>query len=74
MPLLVAGLIAFAVYRDAERRRSAHGRTPRGWAPEIWGVLAFFLGLFGVLFHFLASRSHDRKRVETAPARRPFVL
>jgi len=74
LPLLLAGLVAFAVYRDAAERKGARGSTPWGWAPEVWGVVGFFLGLFGALIYFVASRAHDRKRVESAPTRRPFVL
>lgn len=74
LPLLVFGAIAFVLYRDAENRKRTHGSTPGGWAPEVWGVVGFFLGLLGALIYFAAMKAHDRKPAESAPARRPFVL
>jgi len=61
--LVIAGLIAFACHKEAEKFQRLYGRGPWNGSPALWAVVGFLLGLFGALFLVIAE-SNTKKQIQ----------
>ena len=63
-PIVIAVLLAVAIYRNATNRVDRYGRAPWRWPVAVWTVLTVLLGLIAALVYLFAGwRQDSRMRV-----------